>query len=27
MWEEYWSEPTAAPEETRTEVFWPLLPA
>jgi effector-binding domain-containing protein len=26
MWEEYWSEPTAAPEETRTEIFWPLLP-
>jgi effector-binding domain-containing protein len=27
MWEEYWSEPTAQPEETRTVIFWPLLPA
>jgi effector-binding domain-containing protein len=27
MWEEYWSEPTAPSEETRTEIFWPLLPA
>lgn len=26
MWEEYWSEPTAPPEDTRTEIFWPLLP-
>ncbi|MFN8520053.1 MAG: GyrI-like domain-containing protein [Chloroflexota bacterium] len=27
MWEEYWSEPTAAPADTRTEVFWPVVPA
>lgn len=27
MWEEYWSEPTAPPEDTRTDIFWPLLPA
>lgn len=24
MWEEYWTGPEAPPEETRTEVFWPL---
>lgn len=24
MWDEYWTGPEAAPEETRTEVFWPL---
>lgn len=27
MWEEYWSEPTAPAEETRTDIYWPLLPA
>jgi effector-binding domain-containing protein len=27
MWEEYWTEPAAPPDETRTEIFWPLLPA
>jgi effector-binding domain-containing protein len=25
MWEEYWSGPEAPPDETRTEVFWPLV--
>ena len=24
MWEEYWSDPSAPPEKTRTEIFWPL---
>lgn len=27
MWEEYWSPPESPPEETRTEVFWPVAPA
>lgn len=26
MWEEYWSEPGAPPEETRTVVYLPLAP-
>jgi effector-binding domain-containing protein len=26
MWEEYWSEPSSPPEETRTVVIWPLKP-
>jgi effector-binding domain-containing protein len=24
MWEEYWSDPAAPPEKTRTEIFWPV---
>jgi effector-binding domain-containing protein len=24
MWEEYWTGPETAPEETRTEVYWPV---
>ena len=24
MWEEYFSEPTAPPEQTRTDVYWLL---
>ncbi|GAA2092545.1 hypothetical protein GCM10009841_01560 [Microlunatus panaciterrae] len=24
MWEEYWSGPETAPEQTRTTVFWPV---
>lgn len=27
MWEEYWSEPSTPPADTRTDVFWPLKPA
>ena len=27
MWEEYWTGPEAPPEETRTVVFWPVVPA
>jgi effector-binding domain-containing protein len=27
MWEEYWSTPDSPPEDTRTEVFWPVAPA
>lgn len=26
MWEEYWSPPETPPEQTRTVVYWPLLP-
>ena len=26
MWEEYWSEPSSPPEETRTVVIWPVKP-
>lgn len=27
MWEEYWSPPESPPQDTRTEVFWPVAPA
>lgn len=27
MWEEYWSPPESPVEETRTEIYWPLLVA
>jgi effector-binding domain-containing protein len=27
MWEEYWSPPETPPEETRTDIYWPLKPA
>ncbi|HET6951761.1 MAG TPA: GyrI-like domain-containing protein [Acidimicrobiales bacterium] len=27
MWEEYWSGPDEPPASTRTEVFWPVVPA
>jgi GyrI-like small molecule binding domain len=26
MWEEYWTGPETPPEQTRTAVFWPLVP-
>lgn len=26
-WEEYWSGPEVTPEQTRTELYWPLTPA
>lgn len=27
MWEEYWSPPDTPPEDTRTEIYWPIVAA